>query len=79
MKKRYRLSQDSNLGPSEWQKDVLPLCHGDNCKNLTKNVELILKMTSILNQYFHSDGTIPLFNGSNNIYTKIILYILNPL
>ena len=33
---------------------------------------LILKMTSILNEYFHSDGSLPLFNGSNNIYTKII-------
>ncbi len=39
--------------------------------------ELILKMTSILNQYFHSDGSIPLFNGSNNIYTKIIYDSLN--
>mgnify|MGYP001281905289 FL=1 len=34
--------------------------------------DLLLKMTSVLNQYFHNDGTIPLFNGSNNIYTKII-------
>ena len=33
---------------------------------------LILKMTSLLNEYFHSDGSLPLFNGSNNIYTKII-------
>ena len=32
----------------------------------------ILKTTSTLNQYFHDDGTLPLFNGSNNIYTKII-------
>ena len=39
--------------------------------------ELILKMTSILNQYFHIDGSIPLFNGSNNIYTKIIYDSLN--
>jgi len=31
--------------------------------------ELILKMTSILNEYFHSDGSLPLFNGTNNIYT----------
>ena len=29
-------------------------------------------MTSILNEYFHDDGSIPLFNGSNNNYTKII-------
>ena len=39
--------------------------------------ELILKMTSTLNQYFHNDGTLPLFNGSNNIYTKIIYDSLN--
>ena len=39
--------------------------------------ELILKMTSILNQYFHNDGSLPLFNGSNNIYTKIIYESLN--
>ncbi|MAJ85395.1 MAG: hypothetical protein CL687_00270 [Candidatus Pelagibacter sp.] len=39
--------------------------------------EIILKMTSILNQYFHIDGTIPLFNGSNNIYTKIITDSIN--
>ena len=38
---------------------------------------LILKMTSILNQYFHDDGSMPLFNGSNNIYTKIIYNSLN--
>ncbi len=39
--------------------------------------EIILKMTSILNEYFHNDGTIPLFNGSNNIYTKNIYDSLN--
>ncbi len=39
--------------------------------------EIILKMTSILNEYFHYDGTIPLFNGSNNIYTKNIYNLLN--
>ena len=39
--------------------------------------EIILKMTSILNQYFHKDGTLPLFNGSNNIYTKKIYDSLN--
>ena len=38
--------------------------------------EIILKMTSILNQYFHHDGSLPLFNGSNNIYTKIIYFFL---
>ncbi len=39
--------------------------------------EKILKMTSILNEYFHNDGSIPLFNGSNNIYTKTIYESLN--
>ena len=39
--------------------------------------ELILKMTSVLNEYFHKDGSIPLFNGSNNIYTKEIFNSLN--
>ena len=34
-------------------------------------------MTSMLNAYFHLDGTIPLFNGSNNIYTKSIYNSLN--
>ena len=34
-------------------------------------------MTSILNEYFHNDGSIPLFNGSNNIYTKEIFNSLN--
>ncbi len=39
--------------------------------------KIILKMTSILNEYFHCDGTLPLFNGSNNIYTKTIYNSLN--
>ena len=34
--------------------------------------ENILKMNSTLNEYFHTDGTMPLFNGSNNNYTKLI-------
>ena len=34
-------------------------------------------MTSILNEYFHVDGTLPLFNGSNNVYTKNIYKSLN--
>ena len=48
-------------------------------KNKDANVfdELILKMTSVLNEYFHKDGSIPLFNGSNNIYTKEIYNSLN--
>ena len=39
--------------------------------------ENIFKMQSILNEYFHDDGTIPLFNGSNNNYTKLIYESLN--
>jgi len=45
---------------------------------ITKKFEkIILKMTSVLNEYFHADGTIPLFNGANNNYTKIIRESLN--
>ena len=39
--------------------------------------DLLLKMTSVLNQYFHNDGSLPLFNGSNNIFTKIIYDSIN--
>tara|TARA_B100001057_G_C22841829_1_gene947396 strand:+ start:775 stop:2307 length:1533 start_codon:yes stop_codon:yes gene_type:complete len=39
--------------------------------------KIVNKMTSILNEYFHYDGTIPLFNGSNNIYTDKINTSLN--
>ncbi len=39
--------------------------------------DLILKMTSTLNQYFHDDGTLPLFHGANNVYTKIINNSIN--
>ncbi len=46
-------------------------------KKLNLFDEIILKMTSILNEYFHTDGSIPLFNGSNNIYTKKIYDSLN--
>ena len=46
--------------------------------NCSKKIEeIIFKMTSIMNEYFHDDGTIPLFNGSNNNYTKIINDSLN--
>ena len=47
-------------------------------KNIPPNIEeSIIKMTSILNEYFHLDGSIPLFNGSNNNYNKIIYNSLN--
>ncbi len=39
--------------------------------------QIILKMSSILNEYFHTDGSMPLFNGSNNNYTKLINNSLN--
>ena len=39
--------------------------------------EIILKMASILNEYFHLDGSLPLFNGANNIYTLSIYNSLN--
>ena len=39
--------------------------------------DIILKMTSILNEYFHADGSLPLFNGTNNIYTTNIYKSLN--
>jgi len=48
-----------------------------NLKESSLFDKLILKMTSILNQYFHNDGSLPLFNGTNNIYTKIIYGTLN--
>ncbi len=48
-----------------------------NSKDSSLFDEIILKMTSLLRQYFHNDGTLPLFNGSNNIYTKIIYNSLN--
>ncbi len=39
----------------------------------SKNLEQVLvKMKSTLNEYFHDDGSLPLFNGSNNNYTEII-------
>ena len=34
--------------------------------------ESIFKMKSLLNEYFHFDGSIPLFNGANNNYTKTL-------
>ena len=45
---------------------------------VSKNIDdTYVKMTSILNEYFHDDGSIPLFNGSNNNYTKSISNSLN--
>ncbi len=48
-----------------------------NLKLSNKIEDCIIKMTSILNEYFHYDGSIPLFNGANNNYTDIINKSLN--
>ncbi len=48
-----------------------------NVKESNQLDNLILKMTSVLNQYFHNDGSLPLFNGTNNIFTKVIADSLN--
>ena len=46
--------------------------------NISLNIEEnIFRMQSILNEYFHDDGSIPLFNGSNNNYTELIYNSLN--
>ncbi|MDA9748673.1 heparinase II/III family protein [Pelagibacteraceae bacterium] len=45
---------------------------------IPKNIEeYLIKMRSILNEYFHKDGSMPLFNGANNNYTEIIYNSLN--
>ena len=43
-------------------------------KNLNSSV---LVMSSILNQYFHLNGSLPLFNGTNNNYTEKIYNSIN--
>ena len=48
-----------------------------NSKKANVFDDVILKMTSILNEYFHADGSLPLFNGTNNIYTMNIYNSLN--
>ncbi len=48
-----------------------------NVKESNQFNDLILKMTSVLNQYFHKDGSLPLFNGTNNIFAKVISDSLN--
>ena len=39
--------------------------------------EILNKMGLMLNQYFHLDGSLVLFNGSNNNYTKLVYEGLN--
>ena len=47
-------------------------------KDVPEKIDLcLLKMKSILIQYFHLDGSIPLFNGANNNYTKLLSDSLN--
>ena len=48
-----------------------------NYKVSKKILETTTKMSSILIQYFHNDGSFPLFNGSNNNFTKKIYGSLN--
>ena len=48
-----------------------------NHKFSEKIEDLLIKMNSTLNEYFHLDGSMPLFNGSNNNYTKNIYESLN--
>ena len=75
MHKSYNLLEHSKfINNLNEMKNIL-LFFGINKSSLLD--ELILKMTSVLSQYFHSDGSMPLFNGSNNIYTKSIYSSLN--
>ncbi len=47
-------------------------------QKISQNIEeKLIKMNSILNEYFHHDGSIPLFNGSNNNYNEKIYSSLN--
>ncbi len=39
--------------------------------------KLLNKMNSVLNEYFHADGSLPLFNGTNNNYTVSISNSIN--
>ena len=75
MHKSYNLLEHSKfINNLNEMKNIL-LFFGINKSSLLD--ELIIKMTSVLSQYFHSDGSMPLFNGSNNIYTKSIYSSLN--
>tara|TARA_B100001287_G_C22681840_1_gene530906 strand:+ start:933 stop:2462 length:1530 start_codon:yes stop_codon:yes gene_type:complete len=46
-------------------------------ENDRKIDESLIKMKSILNEYYHLDRTFPLFNGTNNNFTEIIFNSLN--
>lgn len=75
MHKSYNLLEHSKFINNLNETKNILLFYKVNRSNLLDDI--ILKMTSILNQYFHIDGSLPLFNGSNNIYTKIIYNSLN--
>ncbi len=75
MHKSYNLLEHSKFINNLNETKNILLFYKVNRSNLLDDT--ILKMTSILNQYFHIDGSLPLFNGSNNIYTKIIFNSLN--
>ena len=75
MHKSYNLLEHSKFINNLNETKNILLFYKVNRSNLLDNT--ILKMTSILNQYFHIDANLPLFNGSNNIYTKTIYNSLN--
>ncbi len=75
MHKSYNLLEHSKFINN--LKEIRSIMLFYNLKDSTLFDELILKMTSLLNQYFHNDGSLPLFNGTNNIYTKVIYNSLN--
>ena len=75
MHKSYNLLEHSKfINNLSEIKSILLFYKVDNDLEIDK---LILKMSSILNQYFHKDGSMPLFNGSNNNYTDSIFKNLN--
>jgi len=75
MHKSYNLLEHSKFINNLNEIKNIFLFYKFNKSNLLDDT--ILKMTSILNQYFHIDASLPLFNGSNNIYTKTIYNSLN--
>ena len=75
MHKSYNILEHAKFLNNLYElKNILLYFNKDIPNNIEEN---IIKMTSILNEYFHVDGSIPLFNGSNNNYTKTIYNSLN--
>ena len=75
MHKSYNLLEHSKFINNLNEIKNILLFFGSNRSNIFDDI--ILKMTSILNEYFHVDGSLPLFNGTNNIYTTNIYKSLN--